>query len=625
MINTKKVLLNCLPPTAAYKPGYSLSIIKPFLVNHGYTATIKYWNLFLRNIISDFWFGREQEVNCSWLFKDLMPFFNYIAQERKDPQALKNINSLLSKHFPGTDTEIHLKNSAIILEHSILEECENIKISEYDYIYVQSKFYKYELISTGVFCQILKNHYPSLITIIEAQEFPNKAMALMDSFDYYDYATWGEYEKPFLALLDTLSNGSDIENVANIIYRNEEGIPQFSKEKTLPAIDLNNTPFADFSDYMEQSDIPIEQIIFPLEGGRGCHWNHCSFCYMNDGYVYRRKTPQRIISEITHYIESYNSSFFYFIDNDLIGDKIEDFKTILSGLAKIKQHHPLKFEFGEIIAKEVNADIVKAISETGFLEIQIGYESTSDISLKLINKKGRFAHLLLASKWSFFYGMSMSPQNILRSMPFETEEIILDNIKNLYYLRFLLSHDDFYHSLRELCVVSTSRYFPSLCKSNMISLWDSTPMQEFMAKDLLKPAYKYDVFLMQTKKFNPLWILFKETEKFYKQNKYTYRLKANYEGKSTTYIEYSNGLEIRKQTLDATEIEIISRCDRRVLSLQDLHAFLPALLIDKLKNKIRQLMDIGIIYMSADCNEIVSIVSLEVHSDPNIIPPNNSE
>ena len=129
MINTKKVLLNCLPPTAAYKPGYSLSIIKPFLVNHGYTATIKYWNLFLRNIISDFWFGREQEVNCSWLFKDLMPFFNYIAQERKDPQALKNINSLLSKHFPGTDTEIHLKNSAIILEHSILEECENIKIS----------------------------------------------------------------------------------------------------------------------------------------------------------------------------------------------------------------------------------------------------------------------------------------------------------------------------------------------------------------------------------------------------------------------------------------------------------------------------------------------------------------
>lgn len=88
----------------------------------------------------------------------------------------------------------------------------------------------------------------------------------------------------------------------------------------------------------------------------------------------------------------------------------------------------------------------------------------------------------------------MSPQNILRSMPFETDELILDNIKNLYYLRFLLSYDGFEHSLRELCVVSTSRYYSDLISNNEIERWDYTPMQEFMVKDILKPEYKYDVF-----------------------------------------------------------------------------------------------------------------------------------
>ena len=137
-------------------------------------------------------------------------------------------------------------------------------------------------------------------------------MALMDSFDCYDYATWGEYELPLLYLLDTLSNSYSIEECPNIVYRDTYGKPCYSKKRITEHINMNDAPFADFSDYMEPSDIPIQHIIFPLEGVRGCHWNKCSFCYMNDGYKFRRKKPERIAEEVKYYIDKYGAEFFYF-------------------------------------------------------------------------------------------------------------------------------------------------------------------------------------------------------------------------------------------------------------------------------------------------------------------------
>lgn len=94
----KRVLLNCLPPTPAYKPGYSLSVIKSYLREHGYNAHVKYWNLYLRNEIDNFWAGKTNEIPFPWLFRDLMPFFAYYAVERKDESIKDRIIDLLGKY-----------------------------------------------------------------------------------------------------------------------------------------------------------------------------------------------------------------------------------------------------------------------------------------------------------------------------------------------------------------------------------------------------------------------------------------------------------------------------------------------------------------------------------------------
>lgn len=605
----RKILLNCLPPTDPFRPGYSLSVIKPYLQINHYNVDIKYWNIALRQVIEDFWFNQIGNIPISPITLDLMPFYNYYAVTRNDIKAFENIKQCLLTYFPNADIDTHLKDFANTLRNSIIEEFTKIKIENYNYVYVQSKFYKYQLIATGVLCEILKELYPHIITIIEAQEFERKAMALMDSFACYDYATWGEYEQPLLGLLDALEGNHNINLTPNIIYRLKDGTPAYSSERIKGFIDINETPIADFSDYMEQTFATVEKIIFPLESGRGCHWNSCSFCYMNDGYKYRKKSFERFKQEIQEYIYRYNAQLFYYIDNDVIGKDIEEFKKILSFYKEIKKERNFNIDFGEFIAKDIDAEVIKDMHDAGFIKIQIGYESTSDIMLKQINKKSHFSHLILSCKWCFAYGIEMSPQNILRSMPFETDSIILDNIQNLYYLRFLLSHKNFYHSLRELCVVSTSRYYNSLVKNGKITDWDYTPMQEYMPETLLKPIYKYDVFLMETHIYNPLWRLFKETERYYKTQKYSYSLCFNEDG--AEYQEFINTIPCNKVLLTKLDIQLLTLCNKKVVSFADICTCLSYQCNeDEIKLRIINLQEMGLIYVSNIYDEIVSTISI---------------
>lgn len=599
-----------MPPTSPRRPGYSLSVIKSYLSQYGYDVKIQYWNLALRNVIEEFWYGEYQEVHTSAIIKDLIPFYNYYAITRNDERAKCQIKKFLLKFFPNKEhIENHLSQNKDYLCKKILSILKEIDIQRYSYAYVQSKFYKYQLVSTGVLCEILKQYYPDVTTIIEAQEFSRKAQAIMDSFTCYDFATWGEYELPLLTLLNELENGNyDYSSIPNIVYKDQNNTVYVSNKHITEYIDINTTPYADFSDYVAQTYIETERIVFPLEGGRGCHWNQCSFCYMNDGYKYRHKTPERMRDEVLHYIHKYNANLFYYIDNDIIGHNTNSFLKLLEYYKDIRNNHSFHIDFGEFIAHDLSADVIHRMHDAGFEHIQIGYESTSDKMLNKINKKSHFAHLILACKWCFNYGIHMSPQNILRSMPFETDILILDNIQNLYYLRFLLSNKGFSHSMRELCVVSTSRYYKGLVESNRICNWDSTPMQEFMVDNFIKQEYKYDVFLMQTNIYNPLWSLFCKTEQSYRDGNYSYKI--SYDGDICHYTEIQNDYIIKHLPLSKLEQRILKCCDRVVRTFESLMNEINDKSQDDITMAIKKLHKIGVLYVSDYYNEMVSIITL---------------
>lgn len=607
----KNILLNCLPPTSSYRPGYSLSVIKSYLTQHGYDVRVKYWNIALRRAINHFWMDAYENVKASPIVMDLMPFYTYYAVTRNDKQALLNIKEYLLEFFPNAhDLDAHLLRNKELLCDLICNELRVINIEQFSYVYVQSKFYKYQLVATGVLCEILKEYYPSIITIIEAQEFSRKALALMDSFPCYDFATWGEYELSLLNLLDSLElDDVALPSIPNIVYRDSENQPVVSPKSINKYIDINNAPYADFSDYMEQADIEREKIIFPLEGGRGCHWNKCSFCYMNDGYRYRRKTPERMRDEVQYYIDNYGASLFYYIDNDIVGHDVNAFIKTLDYYIKIKEKHNFGIDFSELIARDLDVDVIEKMYAAGFQLIQIGYESTSDRMLQKINKKSHFAHLILVCRCCYKVGIDMAQQNILRSMPFESDELILENIKNLYYLRFLLNCDTFRHSMRQLCIVSTSRYFKEFVDSGKVLDWNYTPMKEFMIDNFIKKEYSHDVFLMRTNNSNPLWDLFVNTENFYKSRKFNYSVERN--NGEYVYIEKQQDKEIKRFVILPIEEMILRACDSRVRSLSEL----PSIIGDNRSESdllpiLHGLTQKGVLYMSDIYDEVVSLISL---------------
>jgi hypothetical protein len=192
-------------------------------------------------------------------------------------------------------------------------------------------------------------------------------------------------------------------------------------------------------------------------------------------------------------------------------------------------------------------------------------------------------------------------------MPFETDEIVLDNIRNLYFLRFLLGTKKFTHSLRELCVVSTSRYFKYFVQNGKLSDWDSTHMQDFMVSNMIKKEYKYDVFLMSTHKIHPLWQLFKDTEAYYINNRYSYRIEKT---KSTvSFIELCNNREIKRIDLVESQIRIINHSMYEITSKKDLYDKLK-IPSDTLEKDLQYLKKNGLIYMSDIFEDVVSIIHI---------------
>lgn len=88
---------------------------------------------------------------------------------------------------------------------------------------------------------------------------------------------------------------------------------------------------------------------------------------MNQGYRYRVKSPEDIISEIRFLISKYNVFNFSFLDNDVIGNDYSRFHNLLTLLSGLKQDYPnFKINLAEIITRGISKTEVKEMALAGF-------------------------------------------------------------------------------------------------------------------------------------------------------------------------------------------------------------------------------------------------------------------
>lgn len=605
-----EVILNWLPPAIKSWPSPSMSVLKTYLEKNKKKANVIYWNTILDDILKEYIFLEGDPTDEIGF---LALFFAYLAKTNNDKSNIIRQEIILRSIKPqyrnnnSNYFKEHIDTLVCKLENKIRETLSQIDFSKCLIFGMSMNLYQW--IPAIVIAKILKELHPDIKICIGGIGTKDAASVYLKNFHEFDYAIWGEGETPLLNLVNAIEKGTNLDEIPQIVYRNESNLCYSTNKKNI-YLNLNQPIQINYSDYFSQTSVDYDKIGIPLEGSRGCHWLKCKFCFLNDGYRYRTKNPEVIVNEIKNNMEVYNIYKFQFLDNDIIGKDLSKFDKLLDLLIDIKREQP-KFEIflAEIVTKNLESHYIKKMSLAGFNCVQIGYESPSDSLLTKISKKNTFASNLLFIKWANLYKIRINGVNVLRGLLEETDDDILESINNLHFLRFTLDKNYFQHNISQLAIGKSSRYYKEIVDTEeYLNYYDI--MSEFISNDLINREDRDTIFYSTKSKQNLYWDFFGKTENYYLDNKFEYRLIAN--NSKIIYNEFCNKEEIKSLEFEKSSMhwQILESCNKKVLSTSDLQ-----LILNKDENlidlNIKELIEEGLLYQSSNNQEIISVINTE--------------
>jgi radical SAM superfamily enzyme YgiQ (UPF0313 family) len=148
--------------------------------------------------------------------------------------------------------------------------------------------------------------------------------------------------------------------------------------------DITNSPAPDYSiaQLSKYSSLCIQY-------SRGCPFN-CDFCDITSllGHKARIKTSDQIIAELDHIFHSGWRGNIFFVDDNFIGNKMVLKKELLPKLITWmkKNNHPFTFSTEASINLSDDSELMKLMTQSGFISVFIGIETPQESSLVECNK-----------------------------------------------------------------------------------------------------------------------------------------------------------------------------------------------------------------------------------------------
>ena len=603
-----------MPPFTVNTPSPALSILKTYLCKYGYSIKVIYWNILLHNLENEFVWNKQNTRKT--LQDTTILYAAYLAVKTKNKSLYDEVKAVLRTILPIMLNEVnfydeHIKKYTIKLEQFIDKYLDNIDFNNILYFGFSMKMDQWVLAS--VIAKKIKKRNTNIPIVIGGINTDKVAKAFLDNFKQFDIAIWGEGEIPLLALTRFFLGTNNYSNFGiDRSYFREKNIVKNSFTIKHDYIDLSENEiypnFADFFEYKKPSDFAMLYI----EGGRGCHWNKCHFCYLNEGYRYRQKSIEKISQEIKYLISTYNIFHFAFTDNDIIGKDINRLHSFLSALFEIKKEYPDFIVTGvQIMPLDLSGKIIKKMWKAGITSIQIGFECASNSLLKKIDKKNTFATNLNTIKHCNDIGIKIVGVYIIYSFPEEKEEDIYESMENLRFLRFIMDKNPPNHV--PLAINSSSKYFNAILDRKQ----EYSPRLNAYKKvffDTFDEEAQWHFFEFILKNRDEKWDYLVDAQTHYMSNKYEYQFII--EKDLIIYQEHFNNELIEHIEFDNDDlyISILDYCYDKPISINELSALLSKnnmtlCEIDVLKEKIDFLFNQGLVYRTPDYNEIVSIVT----------------
>ncbi len=337
---------------------------------------------------------------------DFLPFIT-----RQDPKLWENFlrgSEEFGVEYMGLDyvfASLLFENEYQSSKDLFIERLESIGLAIYDFenmrelarVFINSAFSRviecitnakligfscshYQLSSSLLLCSMIKKVRSDILTIFGGKDCTGAfGYEFMKNISYVDYVGVSECEVTFDSIIEYINKKKF--NIYNVLFRNDNGV--IVKSETKPNFSLNSLPFPEYDFH----DFPFStnEVILPLEFGRGCPWKKCTFCPDRSyNIICQTKRPDYIKAEIEYY-QSISTDLrnFFILDSDALKDK----KTILE-LSEYLKDKNFVFHYGEFRAERMDREVLQALLKFGtwVTPFQIGIETFSEKVLEMMNK-----------------------------------------------------------------------------------------------------------------------------------------------------------------------------------------------------------------------------------------------
>ena len=608
----KKIFLNYLPPSDVYTPSAALSILKSFMIEHGFDTNIKYWNLLFKPVLP---LQDSDEIE-----EAIIPFVSIINDqfnnEEGNNKAAQLLHSLLSE---SENHDLNYYKKLLIstkkdIFRIINKELSQLNFSDILLFGVSSKFHQW--IPGMILCQEVKKISPNTSTVVGGFGSVQSAVEAMKMNPDFDFATWGEGEYPLLELSKQLQEPEqDFNQVPRLVFR-ENGKIQISTTNRSEYLDMQDYMIPNYDDYFANYPAAEEKykIVIPINSSRACSWNKCKFCDYNRGYKYRARTAECIINEVEQIARKHKSACFSFVDNDIYVNP-EHFEHLLDLMIESINKHNYDYEFwAEMIPNEkLTAPTLKKMQQAGFSQIFIGYDAITDTLLEKMAKSNTFSSNILFLKFSLkneIYPLV----NIIKGVLGETADDVIESMENLHFLRFFYNKEEYslYHEYVTLVVSNMTKYYTMLSAEQRAE-YNTNKLTDMLPKHFSEGDSRFSLFRWQKHQLpnHAQWAAIQQKEEYYSENIHTYKI--NEQESIVEFIEFVNDKHIATYKLDK-EIDwrVLKFANEQIMSFDNMLSQMQTLKseinADDLKEVLIRLKEIHLLYCDKNFSGIISVV-----------------
>ncbi len=240
----------------------------------------------------------------------------------------------------------------------------------------------------------IRAHAPGATLILGGGWVNTELRSLSDArvFDYFDYVTLDDGERPLLSILQRLRDRSTalvrtyVREGAAVVLRNDPSQPDFPQRDTgVPTYE--GLPLDRYVSLLEMLN-PMHR--FWSDGrwnkvtlAHGCYWKKCAFCDVSLDYIgrYDRPGEDRVMQRIRALIAETGETGFHLVDEAAppagtraLARRLLDEKLVITWWGNIR------FE------KTFTPELCQLLASSGCVAVSGGLEVASDRLLKLMHK-----------------------------------------------------------------------------------------------------------------------------------------------------------------------------------------------------------------------------------------------